>query len=556
MVLVILLFLQSFVSRGVLTDVTLVAGDTSISCHRLLLSASSDYFAAMFTGGMVEQNMDTVEIQGVDGGALRQLVDYCYAGKLDLQEDTVENVTAAACLLQLPAVIEACCAFFKKLLHPSNCIGIRLFADAQSCIQLRNTARQFTEDHFIEVTKNQEFLLLPAQELEKLLCSDDLNVSNEEMVFQSLVDWINFDLPNRKSFAARLLACVRLPLLPPQYIADHIENQPVLKDDPDCHHLILEAMKYHLLPERRSLLQSTRTCPRKATVGYLYAVGGMDTNKGATSIERYDPRTDTWSQIASMNGRRLQFGVAVVEGKLFVVGGRDGLKTLNTVECYDPITRAWSIVTPMSTHRHGLGVSVLGGPLYAVGGHDGWSYLNTVERFDTTTRQWSHVAPMSTQRSTAGVTVLHNKLYALGGRDGSACLRSVECYDPHTNKWSTVANMCKRRGGVAVGVINGFLYAVGGHDAPAVSNPQQSRFNCMERYDPSTDTWTMVASLSVGRDAIGVCVLGEKLFAVGGYDGAGYLGLVEAYDSRENVWREVASLCTGRGGACVVVVQK
>lgn len=109
---------------------------------------------------------------------------------------------------------------------------------------------------------------------------------------------------------------------------------------------------------------------------------------------------------------------------------------------------------------------------------------------------------------------------------------------------------------MAVGVLNHFLYAVGGHDAPAVSNPQQSRFACMERYDPCTDTWSMVASLSVGRDAIGVCVLGQKLFAVGGYDGTGYLSLVEAYDSKDNIWREVASLNTGRGGACIVVVQK
>ena len=62
-------------------------------------------------------------------------------------------------------MVDACCAFFKKLLHPSNCIGIRLFADAQSCIQLRDTARQFTEDNFLEVIKNQEFLLLPAAQL-------------------------------------------------------------------------------------------------------------------------------------------------------------------------------------------------------------------------------------------------------------------------------------------------------------------------------------------------------------------------------------------------------
>ena len=58
-----------------------------------------------------------------------------------------------------------------------------------------------------------------------------------------------------------------------------------------------------------------------------------------------------------MNGRRLQFGVAVVDGKIFVVGGRDGLKTLNTVECYDPATKTWTFLPPMSTHRHGLGIN-------------------------------------------------------------------------------------------------------------------------------------------------------------------------------------------------------
>lgn len=57
-----------------------------------------------------------------------------------------------------------------------------------------------------------------------------------------------------------------------------------------------------------------------------------------------------------MNGRRLQFGVAVLDDKLFVVGGRDGLKTLNTVECYNPRSKTWSVMPPMSTHRHGLGM--------------------------------------------------------------------------------------------------------------------------------------------------------------------------------------------------------
>jgi hypothetical protein len=59
--------------------------------------------------------------------------------------------------------------------------------------------------------------------------------------------------------------------------------------------------------------------------------------------------------VANMSGRRLQFGVAVVDQRLYVVGGRDGLKTLNTVECYDIKSKTWTSLPPMSTHRHGLG---------------------------------------------------------------------------------------------------------------------------------------------------------------------------------------------------------
>lgn len=64
-----------------------------------------------------------------------------------------------------------------------------------------------------------------------------------------------------------------------QILAD-LENHALFKDDLECQKLILEAMKYHLLPERRTLMQSPRTKPRKSTVGILYAVGGMDNNKG------------------------------------------------------------------------------------------------------------------------------------------------------------------------------------------------------------------------------------------------------------------------------------
>ena len=60
------------------------------------------------------------------------------------------------------------------------------------------------------------------------------------------------------------------------------------------------------------------------------------------------------------------------------------------------------------------------------------------------------------------------------------------------------------------------------------------------RYDPKTDAWTIVAPISSPRDAVGVAVLGDKLYAVGGYDGSQYLNEVECYDPQANDWAKVS----------------
>lgn len=73
-----------------------------------------------------------------------------------------------------------------------------------------------------------------------------------------------------------------------QLLAD-LENDKMFCDDLECQKLLMEAMKYHLLPERRPMFQSPRTKPRKSTVGALYAVGGMDATKGATSAHGFHP---------------------------------------------------------------------------------------------------------------------------------------------------------------------------------------------------------------------------------------------------------------------------
>lgn len=55
----------------------------------------------------------------------------------------VQVLLPAAGLLQLQEVKKACCEFLITQLHPTNCLGIRAFADLHACTELLNLANTY-----------------------------------------------------------------------------------------------------------------------------------------------------------------------------------------------------------------------------------------------------------------------------------------------------------------------------------------------------------------------------------------------------------------------------
>ena len=55
----------------------------------------------------------------------------------------LQALLPAAGLLQLNEVKKACCEFLSSQLHPSNCLGIRAFADLHACSQLLTQANSY-----------------------------------------------------------------------------------------------------------------------------------------------------------------------------------------------------------------------------------------------------------------------------------------------------------------------------------------------------------------------------------------------------------------------------
>ena len=79
-------------------------------------------------------------------------------------------------VLSLSDVETRCSEFLREQLDISNCLGIRRFAETHSCPGLMASAEAFCLAHFSEITRVDEFLDLRVDELNHLICRDNLEV--------------------------------------------------------------------------------------------------------------------------------------------------------------------------------------------------------------------------------------------------------------------------------------------------------------------------------------------------------------------------------------------
>ncbi|GMS91370.1 hypothetical protein PENTCL1PPCAC_13545, partial [Pristionchus entomophagus] len=83
--------------------------------------------------------------------------------------------------------------------------------------------------------------------------------------------------------------------------------------------------------------------------GLIYVVGGYQEFISLDCMERYDPNTSTWTTLKSIKVKRALPKVVVSCGKIFVFGGIvSDSPPITSVEMYDPETDTWEDREPMS----------------------------------------------------------------------------------------------------------------------------------------------------------------------------------------------------------------
>ncbi|XP_054167853.1 kelch-like protein 20 [Oppia nitens] len=104
--------------------------------------------------------------------------------------------------------------------------------------------------------------------------------------------------------------------------------------------------------------------------GCMYAIGGNSYKNSSSlkTMERFDPKTQKWTQMADMYTKRYEFGAASFMEKIYVCGGMGNLDW-NLCESYDPKINQWTKIASMNTRRDNFRLIAFNDNLYAMGGY-------------------------------------------------------------------------------------------------------------------------------------------------------------------------------------------
>lgn len=214
-------------------DCILKIKDKEFPCHRLVLAASSPFFKAMFLSDLEESKKREIVLRDVEPGIMGMILRYLYTSDIDLTEQNVQDIFIVANMYQIPSIFSVCVSYLQEKMVLGNCLAIFRLGLLLDCSRLVLAARDFICERYQVVSRDQDFLQLGPSELALIITSDALNIVQEELVFETLMDWVKHDETNRARELPELLHCIRFRLIPLDYFKEKVERHQYLRFNQD-----------------------------------------------------------------------------------------------------------------------------------------------------------------------------------------------------------------------------------------------------------------------------------------------------------------------------------
>jgi N-acetylneuraminic acid mutarotase len=261
----------------------------------------------------------------------------------------------------------------------------------------------------------------------------------------------------------------------------------------------------------------------------IVALTGKVYYLGSNMILCYDVKTNNWTQLAPMPISNPSCVIAVCQNKIYVLGGSPDVPT----QVYDPATDTWENRTSTHETRGIVHANVVNGKIYVMGGQ----YLVTLSLvspvssnyvYDPQTDNWTQLAPLPVGVGGYASAVVDGKIYIISGANEPKNSRDwepinlVQIFDPKTNQWTNGtsiptpvynAKACvitEPSGEKRIHVIGGQLIYYW-YDLTYIDG-----VDLHQVYDPETDTWTNATAMPTPRTGLGLAVVYNQIYAIGG----------------------------------------
>ena len=178
-------------------DLVVRAEGKEIHVNRDVMCAASDYFDAMFSHDMKENQERFVDMKGARFSTVEKCINFIYTGKISVSMDECEELLYSATLMQLNEVCDMIPPFLESRLSVNSFFGIRRIAVKFSFKDLNTVCNEFALGQLFQLRTEEVFNDLDVEYVSFLLTSKKLwDERDEDRKMEIVLKWIKSDPSN------------------------------------------------------------------------------------------------------------------------------------------------------------------------------------------------------------------------------------------------------------------------------------------------------------------------------------------------------------------------
>ena len=209
-------------------DFTLTTNNTSIECHKLVLSSASSYFSQLLCDS--EHNTNIFDVTPLPEQILRTVVAFMYNSEYIIDDENVTELLKLSRIWNLDILAKLCVLYMNDNITINN--ACRVYNYAVDNVDQHNSqiVNRFIREHFTTLHESGQLSELSLKNFTNIIEHDEINVKNEDVIFSSAVQIINQQTSVED--INRCLELIRFPHTSGDFLVKFILKHPLMKKAP------------------------------------------------------------------------------------------------------------------------------------------------------------------------------------------------------------------------------------------------------------------------------------------------------------------------------------